>query len=164
MGSEKYLRSRFIREGRSLRSLPQPKICNFGKKKPSFCCCFDVCLRNRVWSVKGARTSVINGPKRDSWTRSFPPGYILSLTLFLFFCFSFFQHTMCSLKCQGSATNFLNFSRLMKGLITVAEGGRVQQRELMSTISLRRSLHHSVMGSLLFSFILQIWVLLILDV
>ncbi|CAH8326610.1 unnamed protein product [Eruca vesicaria subsp. sativa] len=51
--------------GDGFREVPQVEVYQRRKKieKPSS-------AENLVWSVKGARTSFINGPKRDSWTRS----------------------------------------------------------------------------------------------
>ncbi|KAF8108005.1 hypothetical protein N665_0115s0020 [Sinapis alba] len=69
MGQRVDLWSEIIRSeeegGDGFREVPQVEVYQRRKKleKPS-------AAENLVWSVKGARTSFINGPKRDSWTRS----------------------------------------------------------------------------------------------
>ncbi|KAG5391052.1 hypothetical protein IGI04_032593 [Brassica rapa subsp. trilocularis] len=69
MGQRVDLWSEIIRseeeDGDAFRDVPQVEVYQRRKKleKPS-------AAENLVWSVKGARTSFINGPKRDSWTRS----------------------------------------------------------------------------------------------
>ncbi|XP_013661951.1 serine/threonine-protein kinase haspin homolog isoform X3 [Brassica napus] len=54
-------------DGDGFRDVPQVEVYQRRKKleKPSA-----AENLNRAWSVKGVRTSFINGPKRDSWTRS----------------------------------------------------------------------------------------------
>ncbi|CAH8357808.1 unnamed protein product [Eruca vesicaria subsp. sativa] len=69
MGDRVDLWSEIIRSeeehGDGFREVPQVEVYQRRKKieKPSS-------AENLVWSVKGARTSFVNGPKRDSWTRS----------------------------------------------------------------------------------------------
>ncbi|KAL0697507.1 hypothetical protein Bca4012_053629 [Brassica carinata] len=53
-------------DGDGFRDVPQVEVYQRRKKKPEK----PSAPKNLVWSVKGARTSFINGPKRDSWTRS----------------------------------------------------------------------------------------------
>ncbi|KAF3495113.1 hypothetical protein DY000_02054602 [Brassica cretica] len=69
MGQRADLWSEIIRsdeeDGDGFREVPQLEVYQRRKnlEKPS-------APENLVWAVKGARTSFINGPKRDSWTRS----------------------------------------------------------------------------------------------